>query len=78
MSSPAPAFLRLVGWGAGLALAVEAVRGYHPGFGASLTRGTLLAAATVYGGRLYYLQRAHVVQRLSRNPAQPPSFRTMR
>lgn len=75
---PAHAFLRLVAWGATLALAVEAVRGYHPGFGASLTRGTLLAAAAVYGGWLYYLQRAHVVQHLSRNPPQPPSFPTMR
>jgi VanZ family protein len=69
------AFLRLVGWGVGLAVAVEAVRGYHPGFGASLTRGTLLAAAAVYGGWLYYLQRAHVVQHLARSPPQPASRR---
>lgn len=57
---------RLIAWGGGLALAVEAVRGFDPGSGASLARGALLAAAPVYGGWLYYLQRAHVVQHLTR------------
>jgi VanZ family protein len=72
------ALRRLAAWGAGLALAVEVIRGYDPGFGASLARGTLLALAAVYGGWLYHLQRAHVVQHLARNPAQPRSFPTMR
>ena len=53
---------RLFSWGGGGGLVVEVVRGYHAGYGASVARGGLLVAATLYGGWLYYLQRAHVVR----------------
>ena len=58
------ALARLLRWSVGLACVVEGVRGYHT-HGASLARGSLLVAAALYGGWLYYLQRAHVVQLLS-------------
>jgi VanZ family protein len=56
----------LAGCGTALAISIEAVRGFQPGYGASVTRGVLLALAAVYGGWLYYLQRAHAVELLSR------------
>jgi hypothetical protein len=55
-------------WGLAAALIGEGVRGFHAGHGASLARGVVLLAATLYGGWLYYLQRAHVVQVLSEDP----------
>jgi VanZ family protein len=57
----------LVGWSVALALATEALRGYHPVHGASASRGMLLAGAVLYGGWLYHLQRAHVVRLLAAN-----------
>jgi hypothetical protein len=48
----------------------EGARGYHAGHGASLARGLVLLAATLYGGWLYYLQREHVVQVLSGEPSR--------
>jgi VanZ like family len=63
---------RLVAWGCGAALVGEAVRGLHAGHGASLARGVVLLAALMYGGWLYYLQRAHVV-RLIHDATRAPS-----
>lgn len=51
---------RLIAWGIGLAIAVEAARGFGV-YGASLARAVLVVAACLYGGWLYYLQRAHVM-----------------
>jgi len=48
-----------------LVCACELVHGYSQAGGASLARGVLLVLAALYGGRLYYLQRAHVVHLLS-------------
>jgi hypothetical protein len=62
------AFPRLIAWGLGLAIAVEATRGFDV-HGASLTRGLLLVAVCLYGGWLYYLQRAHVIWMVSKNRA---------
>lgn len=56
---------RLVGSGIVLTLVVEAVRGYDGAQGASIARGVLMMAAAMYGGWLYYLQRAHVISVLS-------------
>jgi hypothetical protein len=56
---------RLLAWGVSLALAVQVAHGFHPDLGGSLAHAMLLAAATVYGGWLYHLQRAHVVQHLA-------------
>jgi len=58
---------RLLGWGVAVALATEAARGYQLDQGASAARGMLIAGAALYGGWLYYLQRAHVVRLLSAN-----------
>jgi hypothetical protein len=52
-----------------LACFVEGSAGYQTGRGASLTRGALLMAAVLYGGWLYYLQRAHVMRLLAENKA---------
>ncbi|HEX2828844.1 MAG TPA: VanZ family protein [Burkholderiales bacterium] len=60
------AFPRLIAWGVGLAIAVEAARGFDL-HGASAARGVLLVAAGLFGGWLYYLQRAHVIWLLSNN-----------
>ncbi len=62
MSRFRDAFRRLSAWGISVAVMGEIVRGWHAGHGASLARGCVLAAATVYGGWLYYLQREHVVR----------------
>jgi hypothetical protein len=48
-----------------LVCACELVHGYSQERGASLARGVLLVLAALYGGRLYYLQRAHVMHLLS-------------
>lgn len=55
------ALRRLLAWGCSAALLGEAVRGFHEGHGASVARGGVLLASLLYGGWLYYLQRAHVV-----------------
>lgn len=59
------ALARLLVWGGAAALGGELVRGYHLGHGASVARGALLLSAAFYGGWLYYLQRAHVVELLN-------------
>lgn len=56
---------RLAGWGVALTLLVEAIRGYDATQGASIARGALTLAAAMYGGWLYYLQRAHVINVLA-------------
>lgn len=56
---------RLAGWGIALTLLVEAIRGYDAMQGASIARGALTVAAAMYGGWLYYLQRAHVINVLA-------------
>lgn len=53
---------RLAAWGTLAALLGEGVRGFHGGHGASVARGLVLLAALLYGGWLYYLQRAHVLR----------------
>ena len=53
---------RLLSWGSTAALLGEGVRGFHAGHGASVARGVVLLTAALYGGWLYYLQRAHVVR----------------
>ena len=60
---------RLVLWSVSLVIVVETVRGYDAVQGASVARGALTIAAALYGGWLYYLQRAHVVRLLSRGSA---------
>jgi VanZ family protein len=62
------AFPRLIAWAIGLAVAAEAARGFDL-HGASLARGVLVVAACLYGGWLYYLQRAHVMWLVSKNRA---------
>ena len=62
------AYPRLLAWGVGLAIAAEAARGFDV-HGASFARGALLVAACLYGGWLYYLQRAHVIWLVSKNRA---------
>lgn len=69
---------RTILWGVLLATLIEAIRGYHAGYGASLARGGLLVGAILYGGWLYYLQRAHVVWLLSGNRARAHRAATMR
>ena len=61
---------RIAGWGLAAMMIGEAARGFHAGHGASLARGVVLLAATLYGGWLYYLQRDHVVQVLSAHPPE--------
>lgn len=56
---------RLMAWGIGATIAGEGVRGFHAGHGASVARGVVLLTAALYGGWLYYLQRAHVVRLIS-------------
>lgn len=63
------ALARLLRWSAALACILEGIRGFHPE-GASLARMSLVIAAALYGGWLYYLQRAHVVQLLSTDKPQ--------
>jgi VanZ family protein len=62
---------RLLAWAAALACALEALWGFRAGHGASLARGGLVAAAALYGGWLYYLQREHVVRLLAEADPQP-------
>lgn len=56
---------RLAGWTLALVGLLEALWGFRAGHGASIARAALMAAASLYGGWLYYLQRAHVVRLLS-------------
>lgn len=62
---------RLTRWGVTAALLGEGVRGFHAGHGASVARGIVLLTAALYGGWLYYLQRAHVVRLISQSPEMP-------
>jgi hypothetical protein len=57
---------RLLACGLALACVLEGLWGLRAGYGASIARGAVVVAATLYGGWLYYLQRAHVVRLLSR------------
>jgi glycopeptide antibiotics resistance protein len=59
------ALARVLGWAVTLAMAAEALRGFQWRGGASVARGLILALAAVYGGWLYYLQRAHAMNLLS-------------
>lgn len=56
---------RLIAWGVGLAICAETVRGFEQTDSASGARGVILACAVLYGGWLYYLQRAHVMRLLA-------------
>jgi hypothetical protein len=56
---------RLLAWTAGVACVIEALWGFRAGHGASIARGALVVAAGLYGGWLYYLQRAHVMRLLA-------------
>jgi glycopeptide antibiotics resistance protein len=56
---------RVLGWAVTLAIAAEALRGFQWRGGASVARGLMLALAAIYGGWLYYLQRAHAMRLLS-------------
>ncbi|HYC44010.1 MAG TPA: VanZ family protein [Burkholderiales bacterium] len=69
---------RLLGWGLGLAFAAQVARGFQPGYGASVAAGGILVAATLYGGWLYHLQRAHVMRLLSASGADDHSLVTKR
>jgi VanZ family protein len=60
---------RLVSWSVAAAVAVEAIRGFHEDYGASILRAGLVVAAALYGGWLYHLQRAHVVRLVSQRSA---------
>jgi VanZ family protein len=57
---------RLVGWGGGVSVLLEVARGFHPASAASLSQWVLTLAATLLGGRIYLLQRAHVLELLTR------------
>jgi hypothetical protein len=64
------AFPRLVSCGIALAIAVEATRGFDV-HGASAVRAVLLVGTCLYGGWLYYLQRAHVMWLVTSKRAPP-------
>lgn len=64
------AFPRLVAWTGTACLAIELVRGFDSGHGASVARALLLLAASLYGGWLYYLQRAHIRHLLGADQAR--------
>ncbi len=57
---------RVLGWGAGVSLLLEATRGFHPQYGASLAMLLMTIAACGFGGWLYQLQRDHVKALLAR------------
>jgi glycopeptide antibiotics resistance protein len=65
---------RVLGWAVTLTAVTETLRGFQWRGGASVARGLVLAVAAVYGGWLYYLQRAHAMKLLS----QGSNGRTMR
>ena len=69
------AFPRLMAWGIGLAIAAEAMRGFDL-HGASLMRAALLIAACLFGGWLYFLQRAHVIWLVSKSPPEAAAQRS--
>ena len=52
---------RVIGWGGGVSMLLEATRGWHPDYGASVTMLLFTVAASVFGGWLYHLQRDHVL-----------------
>ena len=51
---------RVIRWGGGVSLLLEATRGWHPNYGASLLMLVFTIAASTFGGWLYLLQRDHV------------------
>ncbi len=51
---------RVVGWGGMVSLLLEAARGWHPEYGASVVMLALTITASTFGGWLYLLQRDHV------------------
>lgn len=53
-------FPRLLAWTGTACLAIELVRGFDAGHGASVARALLLLTASLYGGWLYYVQRSHI------------------
>ncbi|MCC6319796.1 MAG: VanZ family protein [Gemmatimonadaceae bacterium] len=55
---------RLVAWTLVAVAAIEALRGLDHAHGASVARAVLLFASSLYGGGLYYLQRAHILHLL--------------
>jgi len=57
---------RVTGWGAGISMLLEATRGWHPNYGASLLMLILTIGASAFGGLLYQLQRDHVRALLTR------------
>lgn len=57
---------RVVAWGGGISLLLEATRGWHPLYGASLSMLIITVAACAIGGWLYQLQREHVKALLTR------------
>jgi glycopeptide antibiotics resistance protein len=59
------AFPRLAAWSGVACLTIELARGFDAQHGASAARALLLLAASLYGGWLYYLQRAHIRHLLS-------------
>ena len=53
-------FASIAAWGLGLAALLEATRGFHAMYGASLLMWFAASAATLFGGWMYCLQRDHV------------------
>jgi hypothetical protein len=68
---------RLLACGLALGCVLEGLWGLRAGHGASIARGALVVGAALYGGWLYYLQRAHVMRLLSQtNRGQAPPAKT--
>ncbi|MBL0173238.1 MAG: VanZ family protein [Gemmatimonadaceae bacterium] len=65
---------RVVTWGGGLSLLLEAVRGFHPAYRASAPMVVFTIGAAVFGGWLYQLQRAHVRALLTRRTSPPAAI----
>ena len=65
----------VVGWGGGISLTLEATRGWHPDYGASLLMLAFTTIASAFGGWLYLLQRDHVKALLARR-GEPLSNRS--
>jgi glycopeptide antibiotics resistance protein len=57
---------RVLGWGGGVSLLLEATRGWHPDYGASLLMLVFTIGACAFGGWLYQLQRDHIKALLAR------------
>ena len=62
---------RLLMWSVVFACLVEGLWGFRAEHGASIARAALMVAAWLYGGWLYYLQRAHIVRLLANVTRQP-------